>query len=86
MPDEAVDLEYLADNLWFVGSPATVANRILDVYRRIGGFGYLLVVSYDAADEREPWERSMRLLVDEVLPSCKAALEEHDAAASGGCL
>jgi len=23
MPDEAIDLEYLADNLWFVGSPET---------------------------------------------------------------
>ncbi len=85
MPDEAIDLEYLADHLWFVGSPSTVAGRILDFYRRVGGFGYLLLVSYDAADERLPWARSLRLLVDEVLPSCRA-LEELCNVDLEGCL
>lgn len=68
MPDEAVDLEYLVDNLWFVGSPQTVANRILDLHERTGGFGRLLIVSYDATDELEPWERSLQLLINEVRP------------------
>lgn len=68
MPDEAVDLEYLADNLWFVGSPQTVADRILNLQEATGGFGYLLIVSYDAASEIQSWERSLRLLTDEVLP------------------
>jgi alkanesulfonate monooxygenase SsuD/methylene tetrahydromethanopterin reductase-like flavin-dependent oxidoreductase (luciferase family) len=73
MPDEAVDLGYLADSLWLVGSPETVAGRILDLHRRTGGFGHPLIVSYDVADEREAWERSLRLLVDEVLPRCRAS-------------
>jgi alkanesulfonate monooxygenase SsuD/methylene tetrahydromethanopterin reductase-like flavin-dependent oxidoreductase (luciferase family) len=68
MPDEAVDLEYLADNLWFVGSPKTVADRILELQDRTGGFGYLLIVSYDATTELQSWERSLQLLMDEVLP------------------
>jgi len=68
MPDEAIDLEYLADNLWFVGSPQTVADRILDLQDRTGGFGHLLIVSYDATNELQAWERSLRLLMDEVRP------------------
>ena len=68
MPDEAVDLEYLADNLWLVGSPETVADRILDLQARTGGFGYLLAVSYDATDELPSWERSLTLLMEEVRP------------------
>ena len=70
MPDEAVDLDYLADRLWLVGSPATVARRIGELQAQTGGFGHLLAVSYDARDERAAWERSLRLLVDEVLPAC----------------
>ena len=83
MPDDAVDLEYLADNLWFVGSPQTVADRILDLHYQTGGFGYLLIFSYDATDEREAWERSLRLLVDEVLPLCQASKSGASAGAGG---
>ncbi len=71
MPDEAVDLDYLADNLWFVGSPETVADRIMDLQAQTGGFGYLTIVSYDATDEHESWDRSLQLLMDEVLPRCR---------------
>jgi alkanesulfonate monooxygenase SsuD/methylene tetrahydromethanopterin reductase-like flavin-dependent oxidoreductase (luciferase family) len=70
MPDETVDLDYVADNLWLVGSPETVAGRINDLYEQTGGFGYLVIASYDVCDEREPWIRNLRLLVDEVLPAC----------------
>jgi alkanesulfonate monooxygenase SsuD/methylene tetrahydromethanopterin reductase-like flavin-dependent oxidoreductase (luciferase family) len=71
MPDEAVDLEYLADNLWFVGSPQTVADRVNDLQTRTGGFGYLTIVSYDAIDERKSWDRSLQLLMSDVLPLCR---------------
>jgi alkanesulfonate monooxygenase SsuD/methylene tetrahydromethanopterin reductase-like flavin-dependent oxidoreductase (luciferase family) len=71
MPDEAVDLEYLADNLWFVGSPETVGDRIMDLQAQTGGFGYLTIVSYDATDEREAWDRSLQLLMTDVLPRCQ---------------
>jgi alkanesulfonate monooxygenase SsuD/methylene tetrahydromethanopterin reductase-like flavin-dependent oxidoreductase (luciferase family) len=73
MPDEAIDLEYLADNLWLVGSPETVADRILDLQAKTGGFGHLTIVSYDATDERESWDRSLQLLMSDVLPRIHAA-------------
>lgn len=71
MPDKFLDLNYLADNLWFVGSPETVATRILELQKGTGGFGRLLMVSYDATDEREHWEESLRLFMDEVRPACE---------------
>ena len=73
MPDECVDVDYLADQLWFVGSPDTVAEQILQLYEETGGFGHLVIVSYDATDEREPWTRSLQLLVEEELPRCQAS-------------
>jgi alkanesulfonate monooxygenase SsuD/methylene tetrahydromethanopterin reductase-like flavin-dependent oxidoreductase (luciferase family) len=73
MPDEDVDLEYVADNLWLVGSPDTVARGIRELQEHTGGFGYLLITSYDAVDERQSWERSLQLLIDEVLPACDPA-------------
>ena len=73
MPDEDVDLEYVADNLWLVGSPDTVARGIRELQEHTGGFGYLLITSYDAIDERQSWERSLQLLIDEVLPACDPA-------------
>ena len=81
MPDEAIDLDYLADSLWLVGSPTTVADRIMDLQEQTGGFGYLVFVSYDAADERGPWVRSLRLLAEEVLPAFVAAGVRDDAVA-----
>jgi alkanesulfonate monooxygenase SsuD/methylene tetrahydromethanopterin reductase-like flavin-dependent oxidoreductase (luciferase family) len=80
MPDEAVDLEYLADNLWLVGSPETVAGRILDLQEQTGGFGHLTMVSYDASGERETWDRSLQLLMNDVLPRCQSALAGTDSA------
>jgi alkanesulfonate monooxygenase SsuD/methylene tetrahydromethanopterin reductase-like flavin-dependent oxidoreductase (luciferase family) len=74
MPDDDIDLEYLAENLWLVGSPQTVADRILDLQRQTGGFGYLLHVTYDHSNERESWDRSLRLLMDEVLPRCQSSI------------
>jgi alkanesulfonate monooxygenase SsuD/methylene tetrahydromethanopterin reductase-like flavin-dependent oxidoreductase (luciferase family) len=71
MPDEAIDLEYRADNLWLVGSPKTIAADILELQQCTGGFGYLLLTSYDSTNERGPWERSLRLLSEEVLPVCQ---------------
>jgi hypothetical protein len=78
-----VDLDYLADNLWLVGAPATVAERICDLRMQTGGFGYLVITSYEATDEREPWQRSLRLLVEQVLPACKV-WEDRDYAMAGG--
>ncbi len=83
MADEAVNLEYLADHLWLTGSPTTVARRIKELQERTGGFGTLLIVSHDTANELGPWERSLRLLVDEVLPECRRGMRDQAANARG---
>ena len=71
MPDSAIDLEYLADKLWLVGSPTTVAKRIQSLQEGTGGFGYLLITSYDSMDERDSWTESLRLLTEAVMPACR---------------
>ena len=67
MPDSAVTLEYLADNIWLVGDPDEVVRRIKALRGDVGSFGTLLVIGHEW-EPREAWTRSMRLLVDEVLP------------------
>jgi alkanesulfonate monooxygenase SsuD/methylene tetrahydromethanopterin reductase-like flavin-dependent oxidoreductase (luciferase family) len=68
VPDEAVTLEYLADHMWLVGSVDTVANKLRDLYEGVGGFGALLVLVYDHWQDQEGWEKSTRLLAEEVMP------------------
>lgn len=84
MSDADIDLEYLVDHLWLAGSPETVAGRIRELHERTGGFGRLPIVSYDADDERETWERSLRLLIEEALPRCRAAASLGRSIAGGG--
>jgi alkanesulfonate monooxygenase SsuD/methylene tetrahydromethanopterin reductase-like flavin-dependent oxidoreductase (luciferase family) len=69
LPDHAIDLEYLADHLWIVGSPTTVSKRIQALQEGTGGFGNLLITSYDETEEREAWKESIRLLTESVMPS-----------------
>jgi alkanesulfonate monooxygenase SsuD/methylene tetrahydromethanopterin reductase-like flavin-dependent oxidoreductase (luciferase family) len=67
MPDSAVTLEYLADNVWLVGSPETVARQIRELHAAVGGFGALLIGATDWPDA-SVWDRSMRLFATEVIP------------------
>ena len=73
MPDEALTVEYLADHLWLIGSPDTVIDKIMALQEKTGGFGYLIVVSYDSKNELTQWECSLRLLVERVQPACALA-------------
>jgi alkanesulfonate monooxygenase SsuD/methylene tetrahydromethanopterin reductase-like flavin-dependent oxidoreductase (luciferase family) len=67
MPDSDVTVEYLMDNLWIVGSPDDVAEKIRNLYDEVGGFGVLLAMGHEW-EPKEQWENSMRLLADEVMP------------------
>ena len=66
--DEAVTVEYMLEHLWLVGSPETVAQKIRDLHEASGGFGILLAMVLDHSADQPGWEKSMRLLTDEVLP------------------
>jgi len=81
MPDPEVTLEYLCDNIWIVGSPETVARRLAKLYHEVGGFGTLLVIAHEWTP-RSAWERSMRLLAEDVLPRLSRA-ESAPAPAAG---
>lgn len=68
IPDSAVTPEYLAHHGWLVGSPRTVRDQLTKMYREVGGFGSLLLFTFDYADDPKPWFRSMELLAKEVMP------------------
>jgi hypothetical protein len=45
-----------------------VGRQALPVCAKAGGFGVVLAQCFDYSEQPELWQRSMRLLVDEVLP------------------
>lgn len=62
--------EFLADHFWLVGSPETVREKMEAWVDQLGGgFGTLLIYSYDYIDNPTPWEESMRRLAQEVAPN-----------------
>ena len=48
---EKLDVDYLIENSWFVGSPQTVVDKIGALQRATGGFGGLLIMIYDFSTE-----------------------------------
>ncbi len=67
MPDSDVTAEYLVDNIWLVGSPEDVAEKLRRLYHDVGGFGVLLAMGHEW-QPRQAWQDSMRLLRQEVMP------------------
>ena len=68
MSDDDVTLEYMMDNLWIVGSPETVTEKLRSLYDTVGGFGHLLWLTFDHSEDSEAYEASMRLMAEEVMP------------------
>lgn len=66
--DSEITPEYLARHNWIIGSPDTVAGKLAALYDEVGGFGTVLSLAYDYADDPEPWRHSMELLGTEVMP------------------
>jgi alkanesulfonate monooxygenase SsuD/methylene tetrahydromethanopterin reductase-like flavin-dependent oxidoreductase (luciferase family) len=71
VPDADVTPEYCARHNWLVGSPATVTERLQQIYEQVGGFGTLLLFCFDYADAPEAWRHSLELLALEVMPKFK---------------
>ncbi len=67
MSDAQVTPEYMMDNLWIVGSPDDAVQKIRELYEYVGGFGVLLVMGHEWKP-RDKWVKSMKLLVEEVMP------------------
>ena len=67
MPDAAVTVDYLMDNVWIVGDPSECAERIQQLHEESGGFGTLLAITTDSDDAG--WDHeSLRLLLEQVAP------------------
>ena len=66
--DDVLDVDYLIEHNWFVGSPSTVVDKIGALQHATGGFGTMLIMIYDFSTEQEWWDESLQLLVEEVLP------------------
>jgi alkanesulfonate monooxygenase SsuD/methylene tetrahydromethanopterin reductase-like flavin-dependent oxidoreductase (luciferase family) len=67
-PDSVLDVDYLIEHNWFVGSPATVIEKLQRLQQDTGGFGGLLVMMYDATGEQSWWDESLELLAHAVMP------------------
>ena len=61
MADSEVTPEYLVDNIWVVGSPDEVAEKLRRLHHDVGGFGVLLAMAHEWLPE-DRWQRSMTLL------------------------
>jgi alkanesulfonate monooxygenase SsuD/methylene tetrahydromethanopterin reductase-like flavin-dependent oxidoreductase (luciferase family) len=70
MPDEAVDVDYMIENVWIVGDPQECADKIRQLHDEVGGFGHLLVITQDP-DDHALMQRSLRLLMEEVAPKVR---------------
>jgi len=66
--DSSLDVDYLIERSWFVGSAQTVIDKIGAHQQRTGGFGGLLAMVYDMSGEAERWTESLELLTREVMP------------------
>jgi hypothetical protein len=53
---------------WLVGSPKTVVQKLGNMYEETGGFGCLLVLTFDQSENDEGWANSQRMLMEEVMP------------------
>jgi alkanesulfonate monooxygenase SsuD/methylene tetrahydromethanopterin reductase-like flavin-dependent oxidoreductase (luciferase family) len=65
---EDVTVDYLFEHHWVVGSPATVTDKLKSFSDACGGFGTMLILGIDYADDPDPWMNSLRLLKSEVAP------------------
>ncbi|MBY8860395.1 LLM class flavin-dependent oxidoreductase [Nocardia sp. CA2R105] len=63
-----VDLEWVIDNVFVVGSPDTVVEKINRLFEATGGWGTLQIESHDYYDDPAPWFQSLEMFVKEVAP------------------
>jgi alkanesulfonate monooxygenase SsuD/methylene tetrahydromethanopterin reductase-like flavin-dependent oxidoreductase (luciferase family) len=69
--------DYFVDQLWLVGSPETVVEKIEQMHDAVGGFGHLMIPTYDYSSTPEAWRSSLGLFAEQVAPKI-AHLEPAD--------
>jgi alkanesulfonate monooxygenase SsuD/methylene tetrahydromethanopterin reductase-like flavin-dependent oxidoreductase (luciferase family) len=76
MPDDALDLETVVDQLVIRGTVDQVVDKILAFRDTVGDFGTLLYAGHDWTD-KDLARRSMVLMAEEVMPKVNAAIGRH---------
>ncbi|KAF0967630.1 LLM class flavin-dependent oxidoreductase [Gordonia sp. YY1] len=66
--EDDLDLDWMIENFFIIGSPDTVAARIEELYNAVGGFGTLVSFVHEYTDNPEPYRRSFELLGAKVAP------------------
>lgn len=79
---EKADLEFLVDNVFVVGSPDTVVEKINTLFEACGGWGTLQIEAHDYYDDPAPWFHSLELAAKEVAPRIKLPGSKPAAAAA----
>ena len=75
MPDEELTPEYMLEQFWIVGDPDECTEKIVKLYKDVGGFGTLLPLCHDWEQERPKWYRSLELLVKDVIPAVEKEID-----------
>ncbi len=61
----------MARGILFAGSPDTVYQQIMDFYRKVGGFGHLVMIGRSGFMTHAEAEKGIRLFARDVLPRLK---------------
>jgi alkanesulfonate monooxygenase SsuD/methylene tetrahydromethanopterin reductase-like flavin-dependent oxidoreductase (luciferase family) len=70
--DEQLTVDWAIDKIVIAGSPATVAEKLLELRHQIGPFGTIVLTGLDW-DDKAMWKRSMELMAKEVMPKLRDA-------------
>nr|WP_250890069.1 LLM class flavin-dependent oxidoreductase [Sphingobium nicotianae] len=68
VPEDQITAEFLARNVWLVGAPKTLVERIRAFHEEIGGFGVLVTPTFDFIGNPEPFKRHLKILGEQVGP------------------
>jgi 3,6-diketocamphane 1,6-monooxygenase len=68
---EDVDLEWICDNVWIVGSPETCIRKLNELFEFTGGWGTLQIEAHDYMDDPDPWFESLQRIANEVASHVK---------------
>ena len=77
MPDTELTAEYVCDNIFVVGNPDTVTEKLTKLYDDVGGFGTVLQLQY-TSDPWDQWKEGMRLFAEEVMPNLKHLVPSNE--------
>jgi alkanesulfonate monooxygenase SsuD/methylene tetrahydromethanopterin reductase-like flavin-dependent oxidoreductase (luciferase family) len=80
-PDAELSTKRCVERLVIAGTPASVADQILEFRHQVGAFGTLLYTGHDWVDPALA-RRSMELMANEVWPRINRAAHSHEGAAS----